>query len=127
MRFLWKWLALALLATTGCLDRPTVSPPAATVEAERVPAQAKAVAAYIRAHGTAPPGVRGGTRFANDGRGRGEVLPRVGRDGAAISYQEFDVHPYQPGVNRGAERLVHGSDGKIFYTDDHYDSFKEVR
>ena len=41
-------------------------------------------------------------------------------------HQEFDVNPYQRGVNRGAERLVVGSDGRAYYTSDHYRTFTEI-
>lgn len=28
--------------------------------------------------------------------------------------------------DRGARRIIAGADGELFYTDDHYDSFREV-
>ena len=40
-------------------------------------------------------------------------------------YQEYTVET--PGSDdRGARRIVAGSDGSRFYTDDHYDSFREI-
>lgn len=40
-------------------------------------------------------------------------------------YREFTV--VTPGSrDRGARRIVEGEDGLLFYTDDHYDSFREV-
>jgi len=40
-------------------------------------------------------------------------------------YQEYTVET--PGSSdRGARRIVSGKDGARFYTDDHYDSFREV-
>jgi len=42
------------------------------------------------------------------------------------SYYEYDVHPYTGG-NRGAERIVYGSDGKFYYTADHYKNFILVK
>ncbi|MGB5049477.1 MAG: ribonuclease domain-containing protein [Caldilineaceae bacterium] len=40
-------------------------------------------------------------------------------------YREFTV--ITPGSqDRGARRIVEGEDGLLFYTDDHYDSFREV-
>lgn len=40
-------------------------------------------------------------------------------------YREFTV--VTPGLNhRGARRIVEGEDGLLFYTDDHYDSFREI-
>ncbi len=77
--------------------------------------------------GTAPSGVRGGGQFLNDGRGGGTVLPPADATGNAITYREWDVNSYQPRVNRGAERLVTGSDGSAWYTADHYATFTRVR
>ena len=74
----------------------------------------------------APAGYRGGTQFMNDGRDGGEVLPRTGADGKPVAYREWDVNPYT-GANRGTERLVTGSDGSAWYTNDHYDSFVRIR
>ena len=82
------------------------------------------VADYIEENGgTPPPGYRGGSVFQNDGRGGGQVLRSLDVDGNSITYYEYDVNPYTPGVNRGAERIVIGSDGSRYYTNDHYQTF----
>lgn len=40
-------------------------------------------------------------------------------------YREYTVET--PGSSdRGARRIVGGGDGELYYTDDHYDSFKEM-
>jgi guanyl-specific ribonuclease Sa len=58
----------------------------------------------------------GGDRFGN----REKLLPeKSGRQ-----YYECDVN-YNGGF-RGAERLVYSNDGLIFYTSDHYATFKEI-
>ena len=62
----------------------------------------------------------------NDGRNNGQVLDRHDAKGNAITYQEWDVNPFTPGVNRGAERLVTGSDGRNWFTDNHYGTFSEI-
>ena len=55
----------------------------------------------------------GGDRFGNyEG-----LLPR-GR------YRECDVN--YSGGSRGAERIIYGDDGSIWYTDDHYESFTQL-
>ena len=36
-------------------------------------------------------------------------------------------HPLVPGKNRGAERMVTGSDKSAWYTADHYETFKRIR
>jgi ribonuclease T1 len=40
-------------------------------------------------------------------------------------YREYTV-PTPGSPDRGARRFVVGEDGAVFYTDDHYDSFREV-
>ena len=40
-------------------------------------------------------------------------------------YREYTV-PTPGSPDRGARRFVVGEDGVVFYTDDHYDSFREV-
>ena len=73
------------------------------------------------------PGYKGGGAFANDGRAGSQVLPRATSAGDAVKYQEWDVNSFVKGVNRGTERLVTGSDGSAFYTNDHYLSFVQFR
>ncbi len=86
------------------------------------PANAVQVLAYIRAHHEAPPGYEGSRRFGNYEK----ALPQADGDGRRIQYQEWDVHPHLEHVNRGAERIVTGSDGRAWYTDDHYAHFTEM-
>lgn len=88
-----------------------------------IPAKVYTLLAYIRANGRAPEGYVGGRRFGNFEN----HLPRQNPDGESIRYQEWDVNPKVQGQNRGAERLVTGSDGRAYYTNDHYNSFTEVK
>ena len=44
-----------------------------------------------------------------------------------IQYQEWDVNPKVEGQNRGTERIITGSDGRAWYTEDHYQSFTEIK
>lgn len=101
-----------------------------------------AVAAYIRAHGKLPdyyiskqearklgweagslekfaPGkLIGGDRFGNvEG-----LLPRK----AGRTWTECDIGTYGKS-SRGAERIVFSSDGLIYYTQDHYVSFVQLK
>jgi guanyl-specific ribonuclease Sa/uncharacterized protein YukE len=78
-------------------------------------------------HGPQAPGRKGGGEFENDGRGDGEELPREDENGDPITYREWDVKDPDPVEGRGAERLVTGSDGSAYYTDDHYQTFKRIR
>jgi len=92
----------------------------------RVPQKALDALQHIQNNGSPPPGTRGGGGYANDGRGNGEILPETDSNGNDINYREWDVDKYQPGVNRGPERLVTGSDGSAYYTGDHYGTFVRI-
>ncbi|MFN8441111.1 MAG: ribonuclease domain-containing protein [Caldilineaceae bacterium] len=60
---------------------------------------------------------RDGVEFQN----RERLLPRKNRG----YYHEYTV--ITPGSDdRGARRIIAGENGELYYTDDHYDSFKEV-
>ncbi|MXP23814.1 guanine-specific ribonuclease N1 and T1 [Gordonia sp. HNM0687] len=69
------------------------------------------------------PGTRGGAVFRNNEG----LLPDADAEGTRITYREWDVNPKEPGRSRDAERIVTGSDGSAWYTDDHYRSFVQIR
>jgi RHS repeat-associated protein len=92
-----------------------------------VPQRARNTLEHIEKTGEPPPGYQGGRRFLNDGRGGGEVLPKTDAAGNRITYKEYDVNPSSQGVNRGAERIVRGSDGSAYYTDTHYKTFTKIQ
>jgi len=98
-------------------------PPAAQL---RIPPHVRDTLNHINKTGSAPPGFKGGRTFQNDGRGGGQVLPQRDAAGNAIGYREYDVNPYTKGTNRGSERLVRGSDGTSYYTNDHYGTFTPI-
>jgi ribonuclease T1 len=110
----------------GAPDRPHEARPHEAPTAD-VPKEVTRVLRYIDQHGRAPEGYEGGRVFHNAGRDEEQPLPRTDADGRPITYQEWDVHPHEPDVNRGAERLVTGSDGSAYYTNDHYRTFKKIR
>ncbi|MFJ2110357.1 MULTISPECIES: ribonuclease domain-containing protein [unclassified Streptomyces] len=61
--------------------------------------------------------IRGSNRYGN----RSGDLPQAGR------YREYDVNPRLPGRHRDAERLVRDPGTRVvWYTDDHYDNFREI-
>ena len=91
-----------------------------------VPQKATNTLGTIRQTNAAPKGYKGGGVFANDGRQAGQVLPKLDSAGNPITYREFDVNPFQKGVNRGPARIVMGSDGKAYFTNDHYKTFIEI-
>jgi ribonuclease T1 len=76
----------------------------------------------VRKTGKALNSYVGGRTFQN----REKRLPRLEESGRKIKYQEWDVHPKVKGKNRGAERLVTGSDKNAYYTKDHYKSFIQI-
>lgn len=92
-----------------------------------VPEKVMTVLEYIDEHHKAPEGHVGGREFHNGGRSGEQVLPRHDSAGKAVTYQEWDVNAKVKGVNRGTERLITGSDGSAYYTDDHYKTFKKIR
>jgi guanyl-specific ribonuclease Sa len=92
-----------------------------------VPEKVAEVLASIEKHDSAPAGYEGGRTFHNEGRGGEQVLPRRDGAGRPIHYREWDVNPRRPGVNRGPERLVTGSDGSAYYTADHYRTFTKIK
>ena len=88
-----------------------------------IPQKVYTVLTYIREHNDAPDGYVGGRNFQNrEGR-----LDKKDASGKKIVYQEWDVNPKKRGVNRGAERLITGSDNRAWYTSDHYKNFQEVK
>jgi len=88
-----------------------------------IPQKVYDVLKYIRANNHAMPGYVGGSIFSN----REELLPREDNNGKPILYHEWDVNPKIQGQNRGTERIITGSDGRAWYTSDHYQSFREIK
>ncbi|MFD6999684.1 ribonuclease domain-containing protein [Streptomyces mirabilis] len=87
-----------------------------TVDAARLPAEARTTLALIDKGGPFPY-ARDGVVFGNfEG-----MLPKHQRG----YYLEYTVKT--PGAqDRGARRIVTGQGGEIYYTDDHYKSFRAV-
>ncbi|MFS8203531.1 ribonuclease domain-containing protein [Streptomyces sp. CWNU-52B] len=87
-----------------------------TVPAAELPAEARRTLTLIDADGPFP--------YAKDGSVFGNFereLPRHERG----YYHEYTVRT--PGErDRGARRIVTGRDDEVYYTDDHYDSFRAV-
>ena len=90
---------------------------AGEIQGERLPAEARETLERIKAGGPFP--------YAQDGRvfsNRERLLPRKIRG----YYREYTVST--PGArDRGPRRIVAGSSGEYYYTDDHYRSFRRIR
>ncbi len=78
---------------------------------------------YIRTNHHAMEGYLGGRVFTN----RERIVPDTDAQGDPIHYQEWDVNPKIQGQNRGSERILTGSDGRAWYTNDHYQTFTEIK
>lgn len=92
------------------------------VAQNNIPPKVYKVLEYVKKNGEAMNGYVGGRIFQN----RERHLDMKDASGKKIKYQEWDVNPKVNGKNRGTERLITGSDGRAFYTNDHYQSFVEV-
>ena len=68
------------------------------------------------------PGTKAGSKWNNEP----PSLPKFDNHGNKITYREFDVNNKVDVKLRDSERFVKGSDEKIYYTPDHYDTFYEI-
>ncbi|WP_329276683.1 ribonuclease domain-containing protein [Streptomyces sp. NBC_00691] len=102
-------------ATAGA-SAPTGTSGLPTVRAADLPPEARKTLGLI-ARGGPYPYAKDGAVFGNFER----LLPREQRG----YYREYTVRT--PGErDRGARRIVTGRGGEIYWTDDHYESFREV-
>jgi len=85
-----------------------------------IPAQAYIVLDYIKENNRTMPGYVGGRLFYN----RENNLPKTGSD--TIIYREWDIYPKIKGRSRGPERLITGSNGSAYYTNNHYRTFTKI-
>ncbi|CAM5500022.1 MULTISPECIES: ribonuclease domain-containing protein [Streptomyces] len=124
LRFVPRVLLCLLALLAGCAGTETSAPASAppwaegmaTVREADLPAEARDTLARIDRGGPFPYD-RDGAVFGNFER----LLPAHERG----YYREYTVRtPGSP--DRGARRLVTGRGGEIYYTDDHYDSFRAV-
>jgi ribonuclease T1 len=87
-----------------------------TLEKKQLPAEAVETIGLIKKGGPFPH-ERDGVVFSN----REKLLPARERGW----YREYTVRT--PGERtRGARRIVAGRDGTLYYTDDHYQSFRRI-
>lgn len=104
-------------------SQPSVSEIKENNSTTGIPQKAVTVLDFIRKYNKAPEGYVGGRHFGN----YEHILPERDAAGNTINYKEWDIHPKEEGKNRGAQRLVTGSDGRAWYTADHYSTFREVK
>jgi dienelactone hydrolase len=111
------------LGETFPLPARTLTPATRPPAPRGIPDKVLKVLEYVDKHGEAMDGYEGGRTFGNFER----QLRITDAKGRRIKYREWDVNPLRPGVNRGAERLITGSDGGAYYTNDHYSTFTRIR
>ena len=108
-----RWLP-GILALALSLDVVGFSP--GEIERKQLPKEAIETIGLISKGGPFPY-PRDGIAFGN----REKLLPQRERGW----YREYTVKT--PGArDRGARRIVAGRDGTLYYTDDHYRSFKRI-
>ena len=118
LRFVSRML-LCVLVLTGCSATESDSSRGgglATVQESKLPAEARQTLELIDRGGPFPY-AKDGSVFGNFER----LLPAHQRG----YYHEYTV-PTPGSRDRGARRIVTGQGGEIYYTDDHYDSFRAV-
>jgi ribonuclease T1 len=104
-------LALSLLAEIALGYAPL-----GEVALADLPPEARTTVALIRSGGPFPYR-KDGVTFGN----RERLLPPAPRG----YYREYTV-PTPGARDRGARRIVAGSSGELYYTDDHYRSFRRI-
>jgi ribonuclease T1 len=113
-------LFAVLLAGFLCLSSPACAQDTAAmpeIAAAELPAQARATIGLIRKGGPYP--------YERDGLVFGNFEKRLPLRERGY-YREYTVRT--PGASgRGARRIVAGKGGELYYTDDHYQTFKRVK
>lgn len=115
----FNWLLAISLFFTACQSGSQSS---SGNSGANVPNKVIEVLEVVNKTGKAPNGFVGGRTFQN----REKRLPKEDAFGKKIKYQEWDVNKKVSGKNRGAERMVTGSDGSAYYTSDHYKTFTKI-
>lgn len=135
--FIYCFISCLLLSISACKSNPPVKEVknmesnftneitneevSKTTHKAGIPNEAYEVAEYVETYHKAPKGYVGGRVFEN----REHHLPTEEESNHLIVYQEFDIHPKIKGVNRGAERIIIGSNLARYYTSNHYKTFIE--
>jgi len=109
-------LLFATPATLARSETPALAALSEIVAAE-LPAEARETISLIR---------KGGPfRFRRDGAVFGNLEKRLPTKERGY-YREYTVRT--PGArDRGARRIVAGRDGELYYTEDHYNSFRRIK
>lgn len=109
------------------LRNSAASPPAPSVKTpDNVPPHVRELLEHTDSHrGRPPQGYADGGEYRNHPtQPGGQLLPRV-QDGSAVDYTQYDVYP--DGVDRGRARMVVGSDGSAYFSNDGCKTFTRIR
>jgi ribonuclease T1 len=115
-RFAAALMAVSLLACNGSVA-DSVSGAIPEITADELPEQARQTIALIRKGGPFP--------YERDGIAFGNFEKRLPAKERSY-YREYTVRT--PGTKgRGARRIVSGKGGELYYTEDHYNSFRRIK
>jgi ribonuclease T1 len=119
MKLLAAILIGLLLLASPALARGDAPPAAVATEiaVAELPEQARQTIALIRKGGPFP--------YERDGAVFGNFEKRLPAQARGY-YREYTVRT-PDAKSRGARRIVAGKGGELYYTDDHYNSFKRIR
>lgn len=98
----------------------------------RIPANiqnsANETLSYIN-RGTTPPGADGNRKrkWGSTYDNRNSVRPTKDINGNNITYKEYDIPNMRDSLGAGTDRIVIGSDGRRYYTGNHYDGFARIK
>lgn len=118
-RILLAVIALCLFGAPPAAARGQVTGDAAAreISAAELPREARVTIDLIRQGGPFP--------YERDGAAFGNFEKRLPARERGY-YREYTVRT--PGVkSRGARRIVAGRGGELYYTDDHYESFRRIK
>lgn len=99
-----------------------ITPPVQVCSDSNIPRAAYLALLYYQSYNQAPPSFSNIKKFY----ATRSPLPAHDQTGTRLNYIESDIYPVIPTINRGAERIVVGSDGSAYYTPNHYHSFVEI-
>ena len=111
MLFLFAQLTVSFLIA-GQKQRSII-----TIDVSELPREARQTIALIKKGGPYP--------YKKDGAVFGNFEKRLPLHERGY-YKEFTV-PTPASRDRGARRIIAGRSGELYYTDNHYQSFKQVR
>lgn len=68
-------------------------------------------------------GTKAGKKYSN----RDHRLPETDSNGQRTQYYEYDVNNRSSNSERDNQRFVRDDNGNVYYTDDHYDTFRKIK